>query len=1398
MLGEASHICAAAPGGPRYDPGMSETERRSSKNGIWMCKLHGTSVDSHDPKFSIELLRSWKMQAEERSHRSVLYGDAGWPAKVSEGEPAKRLYAAAVADIDALRRSDKWPSTDVALTVQMKELVQPTPTTALAHVLSELGDLVLVAPPGMGKTSTLLQVAEGLVAHGETPVFVPLADWATENKPLLDSILGRSTFRGKITEDDFRAVAQKTGVYLLLDGWNELDGKARRRATAELKRLQIDSPQLGLFISTRKQSLDVPFDGAAVELQPLGDAQQMEIARALRGEAGERIIDEAWRTPGVRELVTIPLYLTALLALPDGQPFPKTKEEILRRFVLVHEQHPDHAEPLMDALKGLQTEFLSALAVTATLANTSIAEVYARRSVAETEQFLVKDGQLTINLQTIDVLDALISHHVLVRTGEPAGYSFQHQQFQEWYASNHVERAMLESVNNADALQKLKADILNFARWEEPILFAVERMARGGRRQQQACGVAILGALEVDPILAAEMVYRATDSVWAQVSEPIQEFVRRWHTPGKVDRSVRFMITSGRPEFRDMMWPLITNGNDQKSLPALRAARRFRPSVLGPQAAKDILTLPDNVRKTVVSEIAYRSGMDGLDLAATIAKSDADPELKAAAVSGMSFRRADRHVADVLSTANDDAFALICRKSHLDEVDDEMVRKRLAAARARTESEVSTYERLRATVHARDGKDHGAELTELLATIDIERGQDPKVGLIYEARKQYAQAVAQGLLKRLLEGRELFYGVDDILAASGIVIEDDALLEMILSSQERMDGRAEAAASVIGPVGVGKIIDTMLATSTEIKKLGKYDKILSDRYYGLRDRVAHAPGASLVAAVQERAGAASNDDIRELAELMCRPKEENDRSRPFPREAQAAVEQMVRQWGERLIASGDNATRAELAAVGHLIGHFPTVAMLPMLKRLLDEELRRYKAFRQQAEVEGWRGDAASEARTWHMNRYQEAFTAIMAPETTAIMISYLLDDHFGETASIVLLAQWLLANEPRDERRLWGGVDFSHVEEMRASRARSATPTSHEAEAIFAVIGPLIADGATEAQKKHATSLAIQAVRLPHGNHVDMIKTLLLIAPQTARAKLVLSLILSGETIPFSVVQDGINEVFEDAAKQAWILQDGWQLKAWLHLLPFTDHPKLLADTIAALPSKQRRPHFLESMIRACESAQTPEIEDALFKLAENDAAFYSDSAWREAVQSRDTPTSARRYLDLVMEGRIGPRDGWQTAKEIAALVNTHSELRDYVYALLKDGKSPGVTLLANAVAEGANPDGLLLLVELENRLQRSFISWQTIRRAVTEHVPSEHWRGAFDVLPIPATELRMKLLAMTVDGGPRDAAARVLREIDRERDENGAPEDEPRHPDLASGKPWPILLADPGALNA
>lgn len=109
-----------------------------------------------------------------------------------------------------------------------------------------------------------------------------------------------------------------------------------------------------------------------------------------------------------------------------------------------------------------------------------------------------------------------------------------------------------------------------------------------------------------------------------------------------------------------------------------------------------------------------------------------------------------------------------------------------------------------------------------------------------------------------------------------------------------------------------------------------------------------------------------------------------------------------------------------------------------------------------------------------------------------------------------------------------------------------------------------------------------------------------------------------------------------------------------------------------------------------------------------------------------------------------------------------------------------------------------MLLLVKMQTEQRRSFLSWQTIENIVTEKIPSESWKGAYEVLPAPAVELRRRLLAMTVDGGPTDVAARCLNDIDRIRDQHGVPEDEPRHPDLASGKPWPIMTADPDASDS
>ncbi|MEX0827965.1 MAG: hypothetical protein WD005_03330 [Haliea sp.] len=1405
-IGTAAHICAAAAGGPRYDPDMTRDERRSAMNGIWLCRDHGTAIDSKDPKFTVELLREWKMHAQEDSWCRVMHNEVPHrPIDVSETELGVRLRAAAASDLEVFRRTSKWPSTSVALTLKIQGIGESATTNALANAVTSLDDLILVAPPGMGKTTTVFQIAEGILAiEGGTPLVVPLGDWATEDVSLLDSILRRPAFRG-ISEDDFRVVATMPGIVLLLDGWNELDSGARRRATVQVATLKAEMPELGLVVSTRKQALDVPFGGTRVDLLPLNEVQQMEIATTMRGDAGARIVDQAWRTEGVRELISIPLYLTALLALPEGVPFPTTKEEVLRRFVTAHEENALRTEMLVEVAQGFQQEFLEGLAVVATsTANTAITDSSARKSISDTEAMLVASGQITIKPQPNSVINVLVSHHVLMHAGDTPGYSFQHQQFQEWYASYFVERLMLETVGNAASCDRLKAEILNQRPWEEAILFAVERLARGEQTQQQACGAAILAAFEVDPILAAEIIFRSTDAVWEAVSTEILGLVGKWHTPSKVDRALSFMITSGRPEFLDLIWPLVSHEQNQERLFALRAGKRFRTSLLGADAAKRIAGLPQQVRESVLDEIVMNSGMDGLDLATAIVKNDSDPEVKASVVNALAFRRADRHVVEVLSTADDKTYDLVAEKGHIDYIPDDFVRKGLEAAGERQrKGGVSHYERLRIIANAQYNEGLSAEVTAIVSQMEIDRKHDSDTHLLYIVRELYPHALAEGLLNRVRENRTLFYGADDVLASANLALEDGALVEIALAETRSHDDRAEAAASVLGPLAVGRMLEVYFEAKKQVRDAnGKYDKTKSDRYRDLRTRIGHTPGSSLIAAVQARAADADNEEISELAELLSRRSEsEDNRARPFSEDVLATIGVLTQDWGERMLTSGDAASRWQVASLATLISCAPSVSLLPLLKRLLDDNLRRYRAFREQAKAGGWRpSEAVNEARSPHTHEYMRAFLAIKAPETAAMMKEYLADEHFGQLAATVLAQQWMEVNEPKDVKNLWRRFDFSRVEERQAARAAHPAETSAEAEAIFRVIDLLIADGSTEDQKNLAVALGIVAARLPHGQREATIEKLISFASRGARAALLLNLILSGENIDIKVVAAGISEVLEAAEKETWILEQGdaYQLKEWLRLLPLADHPAATLSIVRGLPDAQRNPSLLEEMVGAFGDAPSNEAEEVLFKLAEEDSRFYANRCWRDTVLRRGTVSAARRFIDLTAQCVIGEQqtDGWYLARQIGGLIGEDPELRTHTYDLLKNGlTSPGLMLLAQAVAENPDTEGLLLLIDFEIEQKRSLVGPRTIESVVTENVPSENWKGAYDIIPVPAVELRKRLLEKTTSGEADDPAARCLNLIDKIRDNYGAPESEPRHPDLNSGKPWPIMTLDPDA---
>lgn len=73
---EIAHIRAAEPGGPRYDPGMTDEQRRAWSNLILLCTAHHRVIDKVRPdRYTVDILERWKGERE-----------AGAPSRLDDRE----------------------------------------------------------------------------------------------------------------------------------------------------------------------------------------------------------------------------------------------------------------------------------------------------------------------------------------------------------------------------------------------------------------------------------------------------------------------------------------------------------------------------------------------------------------------------------------------------------------------------------------------------------------------------------------------------------------------------------------------------------------------------------------------------------------------------------------------------------------------------------------------------------------------------------------------------------------------------------------------------------------------------------------------------------------------------------------------------------------------------------------------------------------------------------------------------------------------------------------------------------------------------------------------------------------------------------------------------------------
>ena len=1364
---------------------MSREERKSPENGIWLCEYHARLIDNNDPMYTVPLLQDWKAQAQSYSWLRVRdgIGIAGQDTGATGATSAAAITNAAARDFDGYRRASAWPNTVVPLLADVAAVDHPVDPATLASAVVKIDDLVVSAGPGMGKTTAVLQITRSLLeGRIGCPFIVPLSAWATDVATMFEWVLKRPAYSGLTLEDVWDAAGQ-TDIVLLLDGWNELDGDGRSRACVEIERLRSAEQGIRIVLTTRNQTADLPLSGTLVGLLPLSDGQQAEIAREIAGDRGERRVQVAWETPGLRDLVRIPLYLTALLELPDDFPTPTTREEALRLFVRANEASGVRVETLRKVTRGMQKRYLEHIASSG-IRNMSqvLVEADARKAVTECGTQLVEEGQISVPPQPDAVLAALVGHHVLTLMGQSASYEFQHHQFQEWFASNVVERLMKQAASGPEARKQLQHEILDLRAWEEPVLFACERIASCEEEDSlNACGAAVLAAFQVDPMLAAEMVHRSGDRVWSLVGVEIQRLLAGWHRPGTVDQAFEFMMVCGREEFLAQVWPLMVANEKQTRLRALRAGSPFRASVLGKDAVARLSDLPPQIKADVVTEMAYECEMDGVRVAMAVAERDPDSSIKSAVAETLAFRGVGRLAASLVASLDDEAFASMALRSWIEEIPDDAVQDRLTAARAAPRGGGRWGYRDISSFLSADNDVRASELTRAIA--ELEMGDDTRDGahMIHEASRRFPVAVADGLLHRLKEGRLLPYGVSELIQAAALSVEDEELLAIAMNAAQ-FDDRADAAAAALGPVNVGRLIDAWLHQQREARsQRGHMEGDLADRLSALRGRIDATQVEHLVAAIESRSSDSDHEKLSELANLIVGRL--RTAQKPLPTSPTGAVlAGFVVDWGTRMADTGD-ANREQLASIATLAECTPSKSMLPVLKRLLDIELSRWRTL----QIERTRNRMVP--ISW-LERYADAFVGVTCSEATDLMCGYLTDEHFGAYAAGVLAAQWRNANEPSSQGS-W--PDFSRVKGARAMRLRDPRATSPEAEAIFSAIATLTSAPSRDEIWPRAVALANAAVTVPHGERAEALVALLDRADRDARCTLLTNLVLSGVVVDAEVVRAGLTNLIEAGQTDAWLLTDSWRLSGWLQLIPFTSRPSTAPEILGTLPESCRRPSYIEPMLRAFKFALDDDTTDVLLELAKVERQLYGWRAWREAVAACRTASAGRGLVDLAIGGafeEIGSEDRHGLVHSLAEFMQERVEVRQYVYERLSNAsESVGATLLARAVAESPDEQGFWTLFRRESAHGNRFITNHTIEKLLTIRTPLDAEGRVFSIDPSPAIRLRQRLLAEVTDGGPSDLAARYLRDVDQIRSIFGVPESEPRHPNLASGKPWPIV---------
>jgi hypothetical protein len=1328
-----------------------------------------------------------------------------------------RLSGRPLIDLDAERVEDG------------RESHEPLTVEGLRAFLIQGRRVILEAPAGRGKTTTLVQIAQRTIASGGLAFLVDLPFWIRSGSDILQFVaqLPPFTKRGL----DAKALLGLRGsepFSFLLNGWNEVSEETAESAVQALRELEQNYPSAGIIVATRTHRLRPPLPGSfRAKLLTLRGSQRDQYLSLVLGKSANELSAKLNNSRTLDELTRTPLILAEVAELfSKGSTIPTTKMGILAAVMRMVEESEEHQAFLHQGpLSGHAGGYLSALSMAMTeKGGVEIGEADGRAIVNSVSTALQKAGQLAAQPEPMTVLNELSKRHILERLHYPeTTFRFQHQQFQEFFAARGLKHRLLEVVcgHNAEGERKFAKQYVNEPRWGESLRMLAEDIAGEGAKVEfvEAGAKLVRMALHVDPIFVAELANASGAAVWANVRDDVGKRLRALYAQKDANHrqcALAAMLATGSDDFKDVLVPLLTDANDQVRLSVYHGGAQVLPDNLGPNWRDLVHGWSEEARLNFIGELAHDPWL--ADTVEEIALADPSSKIKWNVAQMLSWHGFNEKVEGLLKSLDDAGLRELLRTAHREEIPSSQWPRVVGVYEQLYKEPADPFERLRLLrVLQTFG---GANIVERMkAELDGLGPDQLKPGenqgqirwVLDELQKSDPKWVSEWATRKVLD-KSMWFGAWRGLI-SQISHEEREALYSRFSTEVLDEGEKQRVLSVLASVMDGALAARVFAKACEIRKELSFtpgqDHAKWNLFRQVEDLVkAISPGMLLLGIGDKLEKEPELIELDVLADTLPASNLTKDDTRSSISEEMRLKLRAYLKRGAKLGADPDGLranTRAHLAMLLANVGEGEDLADT---RRLIEADSIRFQRA-QEARAKGYH----SHDITGYGILYFDAVTMVDPVAADEVLVELIRTQQYEH-----VLAQRLPAlarkktNQPgfgtdrMDFKKIWksraGEPNDSFVEERRIRFAdaireeiariqkdRDAAPDKRGFDYRLKIWGGALAaiDG------KRSAKLVLELIERP-GQWDGW-----------TRVGALENLLVSGVGLSLEETLRILDPTMEELQKVGLHDQNLWLFARCLCVMAFVDQPAAGVAKIREILTALRFPLYeLGSVVAALGMSRCDDAIDVLVEFAGADGKGVETvgEAWIEAVGALEGTRSSEILLSFVdpnaqmfnREFIPDHRHGDLLARLLAERAAKDKTLKGKLVELANGDLPPAKRLLlAKVFGQSRTEEGLVegLCVLRDDGSGVPYELVRSFEDVFLERRPYGTSGDAYFLSPLGCNAVRKRLFEMVIgDPHRRQSAFALLGQIEVWRLEHGRPADEPSHPAVESGVLWPPLI--------